>query len=178
MKTALIILEEIPENTTLYKVETDDSEVIAEMPMFTVLWWADQSKEDNKNSPVFDAVCAYCMGVALEKDYIAKREEIREQWEQERQERISKANHIGEIKQRLEMTGTVEKVISLGYTQVSYYTSVERFMTKINVDGNVVVYFGNNIANEGDEITFKATVKEHGEYKDVKQTIVQRVKVL
>ena len=46
------------------------------------------------------------------------------------------------------------------------------------VDGNVVVYFGNNIANEGDEITFKATVKEHGEYKDVKQTIVQRVKVL
>lgn len=28
MKTALIILEEIPENTTLYKVETDDSEVI------------------------------------------------------------------------------------------------------------------------------------------------------
>lgn len=153
-------------------------EVIAEMPMFTVLWWADQSKEDNKNSPVFDAVCAYCMGVALEKDYIAKREEIREQWEQERQERISKANHIGGIKQRLEMTGTVEKVISLGYTQVSYYTSVERFMTKINVDGNVVVYFGNNIANEGDEITFKATVKEHGEYKDVKQTIVQRVKVL
>lgn len=152
-------------------------EVIADMPMFTVLWWADQSSEKN-NDPVFSAICAYCMGVALDKDYIAKREELRAEWEAERQAKIAAAKHIGEIKQRLQMTGTVEKVISLGYTQVSYYTEVERFMTKINVDGNVVVYFGNNIANEGDEITFKATVKEHGEYKDVKQTIVQRVKVL
>lgn len=78
----------------------------------------------------------------------------------------------------MEMSGVVEKVISLGYTQVSYYTEVERFMTKINVDGNVVIYYGNKIVEEGDAIRFKATPKLHNEYKEVKQTIVQRVKVL
>ncbi|UIW11624.1 MAG: hypothetical protein [Enterobacter phage ENC7] len=153
-------------------------EVIADMPMYTILWWADQCKENGNDSPVFQAICAYCMGVALDKDYIAKREEIRAEWEAERQAKIAAAQYIGEIGKRMEMSGTVEKVISLGYTQVSYYTEVERFMTKINVDGNVVIYYGNKIVEEGDVIRFKATPKLHNEYKEVKQTIVQRVKVL
>ena len=152
-------------------------ELIADIPMFTILWWADQSKESNHN-PVFQAVCSYCMGVALDKDYIAKREEIRAEWEAERQAKIASAKHIGEIGKRMEMEGVVEKVISLGYTQVSYYTEVERFMTKIIVDGNIVIYYGNKIVEEGDVIKFKATPKLHNEYKEIKQTIVQRVKVI
>lgn len=152
-------------------------EVMADLPMYTVLWWADQVKEGSSEI-VFQAVCAYMMGVALDKDYIAKREEIRAEWEEERQAKIASAKHIGEIGKRLEMNGVVEKVISLGYKQVSYYTEVERFMTKINVDGNVVIYYGNRIVEEGDVIRFKATPKLHNEYQEVKQTIVQRVKVL
>lgn len=147
--------------------------VIADLPMYTILWWADQVAGEN-NGDVFQAVCSYCMGVALDKGYIAKREEIRK----ERDEINAKSNFIGEPKQRLEMKGVVEQVISLGFTQVSYYTEVEKFLTKIRVGDDVVVYFGNNIAEKGDEITFKATVKEHSEYNGVKQTTVQRVKVL
>lgn len=43
--------------------------------------------------------------------------------------------------------------------------------------GNVIVYKGNRIAEKGQRVTMKATVKSHGEREGVKQTIVSRPKV-
>jgi predicted secreted protein len=46
-------------------------------------------------------------------------------------------------------------------------------------DGNCVVVKSSAFsANEGEELKLKGTIKEHAEYKGVKQTIMQRVKVL
>lgn len=143
-----------------------------DLPMNTVLWWADQGKEENIESKgdVFQAVCAACMGVALEKDYIAKREEIR----QERLERNARSEYIGEIKQRLDFEGKIEAVVSCGMQQVSYNGWIEKFMNKILVGDNVVVYFGKPLGEPGEEIKIRATVKAHEEYNGVKQTIVNR----
>jgi len=45
--------------------------------------------------------------------------------------------------------------------------------------GNVVTYKGKtDIGNKGDTTTVKASVKEHTVYNGVKQTIIQRPKVL
>lgn len=143
-----------------------------DLPMNTVLWWADQSKEENidEKGEVFQAVCAACMGVALENDYIAKREEIR----QERLERNTRSEYIGEIKQRLDFEGKIEAVASCGLQQVAWNSVIEKFMNKIIVGDNVVVYFGKQLGEPGEEINFRATVKAHEEYNGVKQTIVNR----
>lgn len=147
--------------------------VIEDLPMNTILWWADQSKLCNdqaSQNPVFQAVCAKCMGIALEKDYIAKREEIK----QERLERDQLSDYIGQIKQRLDFSGKLEMVVDCGFQQVSYNSFVEKYMNKIRVDNNIVVYFGKKLGEPGEEISIRATVKDHQEYKGVKQTIVNR----
>lgn len=143
-----------------------------ELPMNTVLWWADQSKEENitEKGEVYQAVCAACMGVALEKDYIAKREEIR----QERAERNTRSEYIGEIKKRMDFEGKIEAVVSCGMQQVSYNGWIEKFMNKIMVGDNVVVYFGKQLGEPGELINIRATVKAHEEYNGIKQTIVNR----
>lgn len=47
-------------------------------------------------------------------------------------------------------------------------------MNKILVGDNVVIYFGKELGKPGEDITIKATVKAHQEYKGIKQTIVNR----
>lgn len=86
---------------------------IADLPMNTILWWTDhakQSDQETNSNVVFQAVCSYCLGVALDKDYIAKREIIRK----EREERNALSQFIGEIKQRMVFSGKLETVISCG----------------------------------------------------------------
>lgn len=143
-----------------------------DLSMNTVLWWADQSKEENitEKGEVFQAVCAACMGVALDKEYIAKREELR----QERIDRDNLSEYVGELKQRLEFDGVIEAVADCGMQQVSYNGWIEKYMTKFRVGNDIVVYFGKRMGEPGEAIKFKATVKAHQEYKGVKQTVVNR----
>jgi len=48
----------------------------------------------------------------------------------------------------------------------------------IRCNGNVVVYRGNYLGEKGEAIRMMATVAEHGEREGVKQTIVQRPKII
>ena len=59
-----------------------------------------------------------------------------------------------------------------------YYDSGVGYITRINVNGNDVVYFGTFGLERGAEVEFKATVKEHGEYRDRRQTVVNRPKLM
>lgn len=145
--------------------------VISELPMNTILWWADNIKEvSSAEDAVFQAVCAYCLGIALEKGYIAKREADVE----ERQRRDALSEYMGEVKDRLTLEGVIDAVIHLDPIQVAWNAWAERTMNKIVVGDNVVIYVGKQLGEKGETIKFKATVKSHAEYKGVKQTIVQR----
>lgn len=80
--------------------------------------------------------------------------------------------HIGSIGARIEIEGTIERVISME-TQFGI-----KHINIIRCNGNVVVYRGNYLGSKGDAIRMMATVAEHGEREDVKQTIVQRPKII
>lgn len=150
---------------------------LEDLPMPTVLWWADQAKEcsmEARGNVVFQAVCAACMGIALDKGYIATREAKRE----EMAARDASSQYVGELKQRLVFEGEVEAVVCLGETQVAWNQYSTRYLTKIRCGENIVIYFGNQIAEKGDSIKFKATVKDHNERNGVKQTIVQRPTII
>lgn len=89
-----------------------------------------------------------------------------------RAEEVAKAEWIGTIGERVDLDLTV-----------AFRTSFETQFGICHVHsmrdaaGNVVVYKGNRIAEKGQRITMKATIKEHAVYKDLKQTVVSRPKV-
>ena len=80
--------------------------------------------------------------------------------------------HIGAIGDRIEINGTIERVVDIetpfGIKSISI----------IRCNGNVVVYRGNYLGSKGKKINMIATVIEHGERDGVKQTIVQRPKII
>ena len=145
---------------------------LEDLPMNTVLWFADKSN-DEFNKPVFQAVCDACMGLAMEKGYIAAREKAAI----ERAEVDARSQHIGAEKQRMDFEGTLVAVIDLGEKQVAYNAWVVTYMNKIRCGDNIVVYYGKPLGEAGTEISMKATVKAHNEYNGVKQTIVNRPSV-
>lgn len=79
--------------------------------------------------------------------------------------------HIGAVGDRIEIVGTIERVI----TTESFYGIKHINIIRCN-DGNVVLYRGNYIGGKDDAVHIMATVAEHTEYNGVKQTIVQRPK--
>lgn len=90
------------------------------------------------------------------------------------------SQHVGQPKQRLTFTVTVEHVtyfdrpkFNASWLKETVYVVIMRDET-----GNVLVSKGTSFfAEKGDKLTFKATVKEHGERNGEKQTIVQRIVV-
>lgn len=149
--------------------------VLKDLPMNTVLWWADQVNDESASSSfVFNAVCAACLGIALDMGYIAKRQEIKE----ERERRDALSDYIGIPKERLVFEGTIESIIALDPVEVAWNTFSYRYINKVLVGDNVVIYIGNALGDKGESVKFKATVKEHSEYKGTKQTVVQRPSIL
>lgn len=94
----------------------------------------------------------------------------------ERAALVAGSSHVGTVGERIELVLTVDKVLSYSFGQWPTIT------TYINLckdqAGNMVVYKGSNAWEQGETIKVKATVKEHGERDGVKQTIIQRPKVL
>lgn len=89
---------------------------------------------------------------------------------------VATSHHIGQVGMRVAFTG---KVVAVRTFQTSsrnhYYDTGVRHQTAVEVDGNKVVYWNMlGDAQEGDEVQFTATIKEHSEYNGVKQTIVSR----
>lgn len=84
--------------------------------------------------------------------------------------------HIGSLKESITVTGVVEMIRGIegqfGFSTLFVFT---------DADGNTVKTFtGSSTFDDvqvGDTITVKGTVKEHGEYKGRKETILSRPKV-
>lgn len=84
------------------------------------------------------------------------------------------SQHIGAVGDKITLTITVERIIVLESQFGTNYITIAR-----DEAGNAVTYKGRtDIGNKGDTTTVKASVKEHTVYNGVKQTVIQRPKVL
>ena len=90
---------------------------------------------------------------------------------------VPESTHIGEVGKRMIFKGIIKSVKTFSRQRFHYYDSGVGSISRIIVDGSTVIYFG-DIGKEGEEVTFKATVKEHGEYNGHKQTVVARPTVI
>ena len=97
-----------------------------------------------------------------------------EQWAQQRAERDAASEWIGYIGKRIELTLTVNHVVTLcGNYGVTFIN-----LCRDNFD-NAVVYKGSNdLKFHGDKVTVKATIKAHETRDGVKQTIISRPKII
>jgi hypothetical protein len=88
---------------------------------------------------------------------------------------VKVSRHQGNVGERITFTAKVMKVMNFG----SYvYGAPARYMTLLeDEEGNVFKMVGVYLAEVGKTITVTATVKEHSEYNDNAQTVIQRPKV-
>lgn len=133
-----------------------------------LLFFADKLINDPNLTPIMYALSAACMGVALERDLIAKRETKR----QEKLETDKKSNYIGNVGDRLVLDGTINSVFFKENYDMSFY------INRIKCGDDIVVYIGKKLGEKGENIKFKATVFKHSEYKDVKSTQVKRPAII
>jgi hypothetical protein len=91
----------------------------------------------------------------------------------------STSQHIGEVGKRMKFVGVVKFIKAFDRPKFHYYDSGVGYLTHVDVDGSTVVYFGSfgSEYERGSAVEFVATVKEHGEYQGVKQTVVNRPKI-
>lgn len=107
----------------------------------------------------------------------------------------SESEYVGEVGQRIETAITISRIATYEATNYfrptwSGYRDETRYVyTMTDADGNALVWktsghislpVGDRYrpAEEGDKLTIKGTIKEHSTYKGVKQTVLQRVKVI
>lgn len=138
-----------------------------------ILYWVDKLNEEI--SEVLKALSAYCLGIALERGIIAKREEKRK----EQLEKDLLSEFIGNVGERMEFSGKLissneEKIYFEGEGYVGNGIFKNRFMS----GNNIVYYKGKKLGEVGDEIKIKATIKSNYEKNNVKMTIVNRPIVL
>lgn len=90
-----------------------------------------------------------------------------------RQEQNKTAQWVGTVGDRIEITGTIVSRIAYASTFGVVVISVLK-----DKAGNIFVQKGRGIGDKGEEVTIKATVKEHGVRDGVKQTIISRPKAI
>jgi hypothetical protein len=84
------------------------------------------------------------------------------------------SQHIGTVGDKITLTITVERIIVLESQFGTTFITLAR-----DEQGNTIFYKGRtNIGSKGDTNTIKAAVKEHTEYSGVKQTVIQRPKLV
>lgn len=136
---------------------------ICAAPESYVLFFADKAKSET--DPVMCALSAACMGIALERGWIAKREVVRA----ERAAVDSLSNFIGKVGERRDFTG----VVVTSFNKITEWDNY--WINKIRVGDDLVSYMGcKSLGNQGEEITFRATIKEHKDYNGIKTTKVNR----
>lgn len=83
------------------------------------------------------------------------------------------SDFIGDIGHRLTFKVEVKRV----YTFETAF-GVKNIVTMIDASGNTIVSKGSFYSEKGNKYTLSGTIKEHATYRDEKQTVIQRVKVL
>lgn len=92
----------------------------------------------------------------------------------EKKKQREKSEHIGEVGERIEVDVVVEKVHVFENNWGN--TKLHRFKDD---KGNVIVWFASNaFLEEGKNYKIRGTVREHSEYRGVKQTVLTRCKVI
>lgn len=86
--------------------------------------------------------------------------------------------HIGNVKERWELTVTVETV---NYKANDYGTT--SIYTLLDADGNVFKWFASNdvleeFVDSKEPVTIQGTIKSHGEWKGIRETHLTRCKVV
>jgi hypothetical protein len=106
---------------------------------------------------------------------IAQRAERRAEWAEKRAALNANRQHLGAVGQKITMTLTVVHIVVLNGAYGTNYIHICE-----DADQNVVIYKGKAIdfPLKGETATVTAVVKEHGVREGVKQTIIQRPKVL
>lgn len=92
------------------------------------------------------------------------------------QEPVVHSKFIGQPGERIVFKGVVKSVFTFDRQKFHYYDSGVGYITKIDVDGNDVIYFG-ELAEKNATVEFKATVKAHNVRDGRNQTIIARPKV-
>lgn len=83
--------------------------------------------------------------------------------------------YVGTIGKRQVFKATVLRCIPFdGFYGRTYFTT----MVDKETGARLLSKSGSFSANEGEDLEFKATVKEHGDYKGMSQTIIQRISVI
>jgi len=122
--------------------------------------------------------------------YQADTQARREAFTKAVEEQKARSVFIGVENERREFKLHVDKIVEVEVQKFSYYdSSIMRIYLMRDEAGNRIVYKTKTnwhltamdgiamFINEKDDITVKATVKAHAEYKGEKQTIIQRAKV-
>lgn len=104
--------------------------------------------------------------LARAKDRHAKRDEQKAKWDIE----SAKREYVGEIgDKKFQVNGKVAFVLDFDGQWGTTYLTIIR-----DVDDNTIKYMGKFIADKGCEVSMIATIKAHEEYKNEKQTVVNR----
>lgn len=98
---------------------------------------------------------------------------------------VDPSNHVGDVGDKVELTGTVVNVHTFDKRPLGYWDSSVGHKTEIKVGNDILMYWGmakversdgEGYAQKGETVTFKATIKAHGEFKGQKQTTISRPK--
>tara|TARA_R100001460_G_C3501910_1_gene170486 strand:+ start:41 stop:832 length:792 start_codon:yes stop_codon:yes gene_type:complete len=94
-----------------------------------------------------------------------------------REIRLSPSNFVGEVGDKTVFELTLK--FKADFQNYFYGRPVTSWLNNlVDAQGNVFVYWGKCLGNKGDNIKMKATIKEHKVYKGIKQTVVNRPKIL
>lgn len=144
-----------------------------------IAWGREQS-----GSSYLDNVAAVCQKGSIRHKHfgiiasvVASHQKAQARWieEKARREAQKDSEHFGEVKDRVEIAGTVTFV---RFFDGDYGT---RALVKILTDeGNMVTWWCSNADNapaQGDKVSGKATIKGHDVYEGVAQTTITRAKL-
>lgn len=103
-----------------------------------------------------------------------KDEEAKAQKEQALSDQADNSQHVGSIKERLTVKVKSSELVASWDSKFGWQ-GIYKF---IDMDGNVFIWVTSAYVEPGKEVdTIVGTVKEHGEYNGVKQTVLTRCKI-
>ena len=101
--------------------------------------------------------------------------EVEALWiERQRASAESTSEWQGEIGSRIERVLHIDRVFESEWSVTSWKTKTSYMYLMTDEDGNKYKWSTSCWYNEGDDVHFRATVKDHTEYKGIKQTVLTR----
>lgn len=134
-----------------------------------LLWWAEQPVDGSTSHPAA-ALIDRCKGIALERNLYAKRDQAKAERETRWAADAARSGWIGDVGERMTFEATVEFIKEF---EGDYgFTYLRKLRTEA---GDVIVYWGSaEMGDKGDVVKFDARIKKHDEFRDTKQTVVNR----